>query len=416
MSGDGALRLFEAYGIEIEYMIVDAQSLAVRASADELLRAASGGYESEIEMGDIAWSNELALHLMEMKTNGPVRSLSGLADAFQQSVKRANELLHPLESILLPTAMHPWMDPRRELVLWPHEYNEIYTAYDRIFNCHDHGWANVQSVHLNLPFANESEFARLHAAIRLALPLIPGIAASSPIVEGRLTGRLDNRLYYYARHAARVPSVVGSVIPEPIFSIKEYEQGLLPRIYADVAVLDVEGVLRNEWLNARGCIARFDRMAIEIRLIDSQECPSADIAVATAISTLVRWLVEEAWCDLERQSAWDHRELAGILDAAIEHADRAIISNRKFLECFAYPERGRARLSDLWQHLVELTLAPALLESGTRRALDLILAQGCLARRLREAVQQEPTPERLHAVYSSLAACLAEGRLFEVGS
>ena len=31
-----------------------------------------------------------------------------------------------------------------------------------------------------VPFADDAEFGRLHAAIRLALPIAPGIAASSP--------------------------------------------------------------------------------------------------------------------------------------------------------------------------------------------------------------------------------------------
>jgi hypothetical protein len=32
-------------------------------------------------------------------------------------------------------------------------------------------------------------------------------------------------------------------------------------------------VLRHEWVNARGAIARFDRSAIEIRVLDVAECP-----------------------------------------------------------------------------------------------------------------------------------------------
>ena len=36
---------------------------------------------------------------------------------------------------------------------------------------------------LNLPFSSDEEFGRLHAAIRLLLPLLPALAASSPLVE-----------------------------------------------------------------------------------------------------------------------------------------------------------------------------------------------------------------------------------------
>ena len=43
-------------------------------------------------------------------------------------------------------------------------------------------------MHVNLPFADDAQFARLHAAIRLVLPLLPALAASSPIAEGSVIG------------------------------------------------------------------------------------------------------------------------------------------------------------------------------------------------------------------------------------
>src|SRR5678809_520166 len=89
------------------------------------------------------------------------------------------------------------MNPERETRLWPHEDNEIYEAFDRVFGCTGHGWSNLQCTHLNLPFAGDAEFARLHAAIRLVLPIIPALAASSPILDSRLTGLMDTRLHCY---------------------------------------------------------------------------------------------------------------------------------------------------------------------------------------------------------------------------
>ncbi len=103
-------------------------------------------------------------------------------------MKRINGVLEPLGARLMPSAMHPWMDPHREMVLWPHENSSIYEAFNRIFDCRGHGWANLQAVHLNLPFRGDAEFARLHAAIRVLLPLLPALAASSPFIDGRLPG------------------------------------------------------------------------------------------------------------------------------------------------------------------------------------------------------------------------------------
>ncbi len=407
------LHLFAGYGLELEYMIVTAADLDVAPVADELLREVGGGYEAEVELGPIAWSNELALHIVELKTNGPAAALTGLGNLFADNVAHVNRLLAPLEARLLPTAMHPWMDPHADLRLWPHEYDTVYRAYDRIFDCRGHGWANLQSTHVNLPFADDDEFGRLHAAIRLVLPLIPGIAASSPFVGGAPSGLLDSRLEFYRTNARRVPSVAGLVIPERVFTRGDYERYVLGGIYEDLAALDPEGVLRHEWVNSRGAIARFDRMAIEIRTVDIQESAYADVAVAAAIVAAVRCLVEEWHSGYAEQREWDERELAALLQAGIEHADQAIVDNRRLLASFGYPERGRARAVELWQHVIETVLAREPGYAEWREPLELITRRGCLARRLLTAAGPKPTREELHGLYLQLAEGLTAGALFE---
>jgi len=65
------------------------------------------------------------------------------------------------------------------------------------------------------------------------------------------------------------------------------------RIFRDIAPFDPENILRHEWLNSRGAIARFERSAIEIRVLDIQECPAADLAVVAAINGALQCLVRE---------------------------------------------------------------------------------------------------------------------------
>jgi len=410
------LRLFEGHGIELEYMIVDAETLDVRPVADELLAKVGGGYELEVERGPIAWSNELALHVVELKTNGPVPSLAGLASTFQQHIGEVNGLLEPLGSRLLPTAMHPWMDPHVELRLWPHENNEIYRAFDRIFDCRGHGWANLQSMHINLPFQGDDEFARLHAAIRLVLPLLPALAASSPLMDGAPSGMMDSRLDVYRTNARAVPSVTGSVIPERVFTRRDYEERLLGGIYRDLAPFDGSDVLCEEWVNARGAIARFDRMSIEIRVLDLQECPRADIAVAGAVVATVRALTEERWSSLRDQCDWDENRLAGVLRDAIRDADQSVVRDRQLLEAFGFPESGAARLGDLWQHLVETVVAEQGGYEEWRPALETILQRGCLARRITNALADDASRPAQLRVYRQLADCLSNGQLFTPSS
>jgi glutamate---cysteine ligase / carboxylate-amine ligase len=287
------LGLFEGYGIELEYMLVDRDTLRVAAICDRVLAIAAGEPTASIEDGPIAWSNELALHVIEVKTNGPVDALTvELADAFVADLRRIDAIAAQLGARLLPTAMHPTMDPGTQTKLWPHDGRPIYAAYDRAFGCSGHGWGNLQSCHINLPFADAEQFGRLHAAIRAVLPLLPALAASSPIVEGKVPGQLDARLGVYATNQRRVASIIGNVVPEPVFTPDDYQTQILAPMYRDVAPLDPDGVLQYEWLNSRGAIARFDRDAIEIRLLDVQETPLADLAIAMLVISAARSLTE----------------------------------------------------------------------------------------------------------------------------
>jgi gamma-glutamyl:cysteine ligase YbdK (ATP-grasp superfamily) len=406
--------LFEAVGVELEYAIVDAATLDVRPLADRVLVGASGRPVSELERGALAWSNELALHQIELKTNGPATGLAGLAERFQAGVAEIEERLRPLGARLMPTGMHPWMDPGAELALWPHEHAEVYAAFDRVFGCRQHGFANVQAMQLNLPFRGDREFGRLHAAIRLVLPILPALAASSPFVEGRATGTLDRRLDAYRRNGRAVPSLAGDLIPEPIFERAGYEERVLGRIRADLAAHEPEGVLRSEWMNARGAIARFDRGAIEIRLLDAQECPLAEIAVAAAVVGAVRALTDGSPACEDAQRGFPHEALVATLRETEAGGHRALVRDAGYLELLGWKGRAPCRAGDLWRDLVERTHA-AQAAPEAAGALEVILDEGCLARRILAHAGGRPESAHLRAVYAELCDCLAEGRLLRAG-
>jgi hypothetical protein len=401
--------LFAGFGVELEYMLVDRETLDVLPAADRLLAAAAGGrLLDEIDLGDISWSNELALHLVELKTSGPVMSLAGVAGRFQENVEKANGLLDRFGARLMPTAMHPWMDPLRETRLWPHGNRDIYEAYNRIFGCQGHGWSNVQSTHLNLAFNGDAEFGRLHAAIRLLLPVLPALAASSPLVAGRASGMADSRLEYYRHNQKSVPAITGAVIPEPAYTRAAYEEMVLRPIYRAIAPHDPEGLLQFEWLNSRGAIARFDRSAIEIRLLDIQECPLADLAIASAVVAALRGLVAERWRPFAEQAAFAVAPLADLFLAVIREADRAVLDDPDYLGLFGLPAR-KMSAAEFWQAVTEQTMAP---DEPYRPALEVILRHGPLGRRILAAVGGDFSRERLREVYGRLCACLARGEMF----
>lgn len=403
---------FDGFGIEIEYAVVDRGSLEVRPLVEKLLRQGDR-VVNEVEHGELAWSNELVAHVIELKSNGPAPALEPLAARFARDVREIDALLEPDGATLMPTAMHPLMDPERETHLWAHGQREIYQAFDRVFDCRGHGWSNLQSMHVNLPFADEAEFGRLHAAIRVALPLIPGLAASSPFVEGRATGTADNRLEFYRGNCRRIPSITGRVIPEPVFDEAGYRRAVLDPIARDVAPYDADGVFEADWVNARGAIARFDRGSIEIRVIDTQECPSADLAVAALVVALVRALAEERWSSTDAQRSWTVDALEPILRRTIAQGSNAVIDVPGYFGLFGVEIGDSRGALDAWRALADRLVADGLLDARVwSRPLEALLGRGCLASRLVAATGSHPSREALVAVYRELCACLAEDRPF----
>jgi hypothetical protein len=295
--------------------------------------------------------------------------------------------------------------------LWPHGTRVIYETFDRIFSCKGHGWANLQSQQINLPFAGDEEFARLHAAIRFLLPILPGLAASSPLVDGERNGVLDNRLLVYRLNCARVPSVTGEVVPEPVGSIGEYHERVLERIYADLGPLDPEGVLRHEWVNARGAIARFDRNAIEIRVLDVQETPAIDVAYAELIVEVLKLLCAEQWLDVGGMNSRRTDELGTLLTLAARQGEGAAIGDKSYLGAFGY-RGGSTELKGLWEHLIETVSKRGSLAASTGRLLEHYLRHGTLATRIGKAVGLLPARAKIAKVYGELCEALAEGTPF----
>lgn len=407
------LKLFDACGIELEYMLVDRDTLDVRPVADTLMALLAGGsVAGDFSAGPITWSNELALHVVELKTTLPATRIRSLPSQFETAIGDLKPLLDRLGVRLLPTAMHPWMKPATETILWPHESFEIYQAYHRIFNCRSHGWSNVQCVHLNLPFEGDDEFARLHAAVRLLLPLLPGLTASSPIVDGKITGKLDTRMHYYADHCAVMPSLTGRLIPEPVFDQNSYRREVFDKISQEISPHDAAGILEVDFLNARGAIARFDRGSIELRVMDVQEYPGADVAICAAVIAVVKALVAEQWSTSETQKMMSAEPLRKILDRATVDAEHAIIDDSDFLALFNV-QKSSCTIGDLWRTLLEQVRRDDASLSSLYAPIEIILECGTLATRILAALDDDFDREQLHNVYDQIADCLDHWEPFQ---
>lgn len=400
--------LFEVFGVEMEFMIVDRETLQAKPVCDEIIREMTGSFTADVERGAMAWSNELVSHVIEVKTNGPAKHLAGLGSQFHEEVKAINDLLKPHNAMLLSTGAHPFFNPEKETKIWPHEYNEVYSLYDRIFGCKGHGWSNLQSTHINLPFSNDEEFALLHSAIRLILPIIPSIAASTPILDGTLTGFKDARLEHYRHNQERFPVISGHIVPEHIVSKQQYQEVIFNPIIKAIAPYDKDGILDKHFLNSRGAIARFDRGAVEIRVIDIQECPSADIAILEWIVAGIKWLIEHKKNELLDPTFISTSELSEIFIHHIRHADDASISNPVYAQLFNL--KTDCSSFDIWRILAKAGAKK--ISDESLEIIEFILGNGSLSSRILRILGQKPDASAIKGVYEELANCLAENRVF----
>ncbi len=403
-----AYHLFEVYGIELEYMLVQRSNLKVNPIVDKLLTKKNGSLTTDVENGKIEWSNELVSHVVEMKTNGPTDDIDHLAALFAENVQEMNQLLEDFDTCLLPTAAHPFMDPDTETRLWQHHYSKIYALYNKIFDCKGHGWSNVQSMHINLPFFDDAEFEKLHAAVRILLPIIPGLAASSPVLDGEFTGYKDARMHYYKSNQKEIPHMTGKVIPEQVFNKADYYKTIFEPITEAIKPFDTEKILDHHFLNSRGAISRFDRNAIEIRVIDIQENPSADIAIAAFIIEALKLLVSEELISLNDQKTWHEDELFQIFDEVIKNAENTLITDKKYLAIFDLDRDCDVRA--IWKKVYELVGGK--LTEDQQNHIEFLIQNGSLSTRILKALRSDFAQGNIKKVYARLAECLQENRMF----
>ena len=411
-------KIWERFGVEMEFMIVDRETLQVLPRADiPLGKDKDGNQLSDVEYDDIGLSNELVSHVLEFKCAHPKSTFDGLGKRFFHEIRRANKKLEKIGAMLLPSAAHPFMDPA-EMQLWPYDCLDIYQTYDRIFNCKGHGWSNLQSTHLNLSFDGDDEFGELHAAIRLLLPLIPAIAASSPYLDSKYTGFKDARIEVYRHNQDKVPEIAGLVIPEKAYTYDEYNTQIFDKVKKAIAPYDPEHLLNHFFLNSRGAIARFDRGAIEIRLVDIQECPNADIAIveleiatlkAIASGKLANGKAPHTMKEYrEFLRDFDTARLSEMLTQTSRDAEDTVIDWSEYLAVFGM--EGKCTAGELWKHVFDAVKGD--LTEVSRNVMEQMLARGTLSSALYRALGDAPSRKDFVTEYKKLADCLAHNRLY----
>jgi glutathione synthase/RimK-type ligase-like ATP-grasp enzyme/gamma-glutamyl:cysteine ligase YbdK (ATP-grasp superfamily) len=401
-------RAYEVVGMEVEVALVEAGSLDVAARAEEVLAALGGRPTSEVALGPFAFSNEFFDHLVELKTTAPLADLTEVEAHLSAGFERLHAVLAPRGLRALPTSMHPWFDPttaRR----WRRSGRAIYETYARLFDTQTHGWANVQSCQVNLPFGREHEAVAMLNAAALLVPYLPALAASSPVVDGALGPVVDNRLAHLLTHQTRLPETQGETVPEYTTGFAAYRRDVLRPIYRAVDRLPDARSIRHEWLNARGAVLKFSRRSMELRVLDAQECPKLDVAIAA----FVRGALHGLSADLlrGRLALPAHPLLVEDLHACIEHGSRARV-RAPHVAGIARDDEGRAAVADVlegWLARAERHLRKA--ERPYLELVDRIRREGSLSERIRDRLRGAPDlRQELRVVYGELADALANNR------
>ena len=362
-------------GTEHEYSVTDLQYNALPIS-DQILKSICGRYESEILFGDVKLGKELQKHVLEFIPRFPVDTIPALE---VQLVRGIQKFFHIFQGRyhLLGLGMHPTLTLDKTAV-WDHDEGDYYEAYDRLFNIRQHGWLNIQALQINLSYEGDTALVAMYNRLRALLPYLIAITASSPIVEGRLTGSADNRLLYYLKNQKEIPAICHGIIPDPIRNVDDY-RAAQENIFSELKKRNA-AILCEEWVNSGGVIVRFSRRCLEIKALDEQECVRSDMAVCAFVQALMRCSTPPPVTDQEG--------LAQLLDEAIREGTAGLRPELEGMYACA------------WQHATD----------DERAYLPVIrnrIENGSLAELMRDRYENEGD---IASIMKDMAQCLRENR------
>lgn len=393
-------RTLEVLGPEHEFSLVN-ENLRALPIVDKFIKDIYGRVVNFVDFGDFSFGKELQLHVLEVKPNKPFRSPRNFEEKMHTAILRLGELLQKRYGArLLGTGMHPTLR-LEETAVWPHRHRQIYEAFSRIFNLKQHGWLNIQSFQLNIPYSNEERAVQVYNLLANLCAYLPAVSASSPIYEGHFGDYVDNRLYFYMENQKEIPSITGKVVPEYIYSFKQYRNEVVEKYSSDLAKAGAHKcILNKEWVNSRGVILRFERKAVEIRVMDEQECIKSDVALSCFIRALIRGFMAE------NAPLMPTMLLAEDFKSVIRHGLNAKVM---------HPNGPTAR--EVCRHFLKIAWEKATAEEKDYLPLvEKRIKKGSLAEAIREKVQvraqKTDLNEAIMDVYSKLLKSLTDNEPF----
>ncbi len=384
-------------GPEHEYSLVDKDLIPLPFS-DKIIKGYCGKIVNFIELPSFTFGKEMQLHVMEIKANQPFKIPSEFEETMQTAVSTLSQIVQKHGAMLLGTGMHPLLK-LQDTGIWPHYHKKIYQQYGKIFDLNQHGWLNIQSFHLNLSFQKDDDAIQTHNQLTNICAYLPAISASSPIYEGKNGSDTDNRLQFYKVNQKEVPTISGEVIPDYVSSISQYRRNVIERYSQDLANAGADKtLLHREWVNSRGVIFRFDRCALELRVMDEQDCIKSDVALACFVRAALRGLIAS---NVELLS---HDVLVKDFNNVIKEGLNAQVSS-------SYGKTAR----QVCQYYLKIAMENA--TKDEKKYLWLVkkrIEEGNLSELIRERVLRRAQKTSFHQsiidVYSTLIKCLIDNQ------
>jgi carboxylate-amine ligase len=231
------------------------------------------------------------------------------------------------------------------------------TAYDATLLP---GGIYPQHLHVRIPFKKEEDFFNLHSSLRILLPIIPALAQAT----------FFDRIEYNPE----------DFIPE-VLSQRKISANL-----------------------CRSLIPDFQKGTLEIRLIDTQECPKADLAIAEALFLTAQLLTLAKWNTLKFYESLKTVALREIFKSCTQRGDVAIIDHLPYLRCFGFNKPVLAK--ELWQKIFDEHLKDKM--HYTEQLYE-ILRRGTLSNRLMKAYRKKNS---FRPIYEELKMALETNQLW----
>ena len=385
-------------GPEHEFSIVD-KELNILPISDKIIEAYCGKIVDFVNLPGVSFGKEASMHVLELNAKTPFRSPERFEETMQSALSTVLSFINEkFDAHLLGGGMHPLLKLDQTWI-WPHSHQEINKEYQKIFDFNQHGWLNIQSFQLNLASFRENESVRLHNELAHLAAYLPAIAASSPIFEGQLGPYVDNRLHFYKLGYREVPSIVGDIVPKYVSSFEQYKKEVIGGYSADLAEKGAaKELLDKEWMNSRGLMFRFCRSALELRILDEQECIKSDVAFSCFIRAVLRGLLSKK-CELV-----SHSILVSDLNSIIQNGLNALVNHPNgktarqvclYFFKLAYENATKSEKKYLW-------IIKKRIEEGSISEL--------IRGRVLNKAKTSSFKEAILSVYSPLIKCLSENK------